>query len=58
MLEPLNQDVLAGLPRGHFGAILADPPWNYVTYSERGGAVRLAALQGDDVRGNHGVAGR
>ena len=25
-----------GLPRGHFGAILADPPWKYVTYSERG----------------------
>src|SRR5262245_44503369 len=24
------------LPRGHFGAILADPPWKYVTYSERG----------------------
>ena len=25
-----------GLPRGHFGAILADPPWKFVTYSERG----------------------
>jgi len=25
-----------GLPRGHSGAILADPPWKYVTYSERG----------------------
>jgi N6-adenosine-specific RNA methylase IME4 len=24
------------LPRGHFGAVLADPPWKYVTYSERG----------------------
>jgi N6-adenosine-specific RNA methylase IME4 len=24
------------LPRGYFGAILADPPWKYVTYSERG----------------------
>ena len=24
------------LPRGHFGAILADPPWKFVTYSERG----------------------
>jgi len=35
MLAPPNQDVLAGLTRGHFGAILADPPWKYVTYSER-----------------------
>ena len=24
------------LPREHFGAVLADPPWKYVTYSERG----------------------
>ena len=24
------------LPRGHFGAILADPPWSYVCFSEKG----------------------
>src|SRR5262245_54996033 len=36
MLDPRNQDLLAGLPRGYFGAVLADPPWKYVTYSERG----------------------
>ena len=24
------------LPRGHFGAVLADPPWKFVTFSERG----------------------
>src|SRR4051794_13953364 len=36
MPHPLYQDGFAGLPRGYFGAILADPPWKYVTYSERG----------------------
>lgn len=36
MLDPPSQDVLAGLPSEHFGAILADPPWKYVTYSESG----------------------
>ena len=25
-----------GLPRGHFGAILADPPWEFRTWSARG----------------------
>ena len=29
--RPFNE-----LPRGHFRAILADPPWKFVTYSERG----------------------
>lgn len=24
------------LPRGHFGAILADPPWRFSTYNEKG----------------------
>ena len=26
-------DVFDGLPRNHFGAILADPPWHFQTYS-------------------------
>lgn len=26
-------DIFANLPRNHFGAILADPPWAYKTYS-------------------------
>ena len=30
MLDPLNQDFFAGVPHGHFGAVLADPPWKYV----------------------------
>lgn len=29
-------DPFAGLPRGHFGAILADPPWHFKTYNEEG----------------------
>lgn len=27
------RDVFAGLPRGHFGAILADPPWRFNVWS-------------------------
>lgn len=29
-------DPFAGLPRGHFGAILADPPWAFETWSDKG----------------------
>jgi N6-adenosine-specific RNA methylase IME4 len=29
----MNGDAFNGLPRRHFGAILADPPWAYKTYS-------------------------
>jgi N6-adenosine-specific RNA methylase IME4 len=29
-------DPFAGLPRGHFGAILADPPWSYSCFSPKG----------------------
>jgi N6-adenosine-specific RNA methylase IME4 len=31
-------DPFANLPRGHYGAILADPPWHYETWSDRGGS--------------------
>ena len=26
---------LDSLPRGHYGAILADPPWRYLTWDKR-----------------------
>lgn len=26
-------DTFAGLPRNHFGAILADPPWHFEVWS-------------------------
>jgi N6-adenosine-specific RNA methylase IME4 len=29
-------DPFAGLPRNHFAAIYADPPWSYRTWSDRG----------------------
>ena len=29
-------DMFAGLQRGHYGAILADPPWHFKTYNEKG----------------------
>lgn len=29
-------DVFAHLPQGHFGAIVADPPWNFATFSDKG----------------------
>lgn len=29
-------DAFEGLPRGHYGAILADPPWHFKTYNEKG----------------------
>jgi len=29
-------DPFAGLPRNHFGAILADPPWRFETWSVKG----------------------
>lgn len=35
MLAP-SPDPFAGLPRQHFGAILADPPWHFSTWSARG----------------------
>ena len=31
-----DERLFDGLPREHFGAVLADPPWKFVTYSERG----------------------
>ena len=27
---------LSGLPRGHYGAIFADPPWSFLTRSDKG----------------------
>lgn len=32
----LKRDPFHGLPRAHYGAILADPPWLFETRSERG----------------------
>lgn len=29
-------DVFGDLPRKHYGAILADPPWRFATFSEKG----------------------
>lgn len=29
-------DPFAGLPRGHYGLILADPPWSFTTFSDKG----------------------
>lgn len=29
-------EVFADIPRAHFGAILADPPWHFKTYNEKG----------------------
>lgn len=29
-------DIFADLPRNHFRAILADPPWHFKTYNEKG----------------------
>lgn len=29
-------DPFDGLPRGHFRAIYADPPWHFKTYNEKG----------------------
>lgn len=37
---------LAGLPRGHFSTICADPPWRYVTWSEKN-QTRSAAVHYD-----------
>ena len=31
-----EQDSVAGLPLGHFGALLVDVPWNFATYSDKG----------------------
>jgi len=38
-------DPFAGLPRGHYGAILADPPWPFATWSHIG-------LAGDKTQAN------
>ena len=35
--------VFSGLPQGHFGAILADPPWRFEVWSEETGASRSAS---------------
>lgn len=29
----MNVDPFAGLPRGHYGAILADPPWHFEAWA-------------------------
>jgi N6-adenosine-specific RNA methylase IME4 len=29
-------DLLEGLPRSYFGAVLCDPPWRFKTYNEKG----------------------
>jgi N6-adenosine-specific RNA methylase IME4 len=33
---PIMTDSFNGLPRNHFGAIYADPPWHFKTYNEKG----------------------
>jgi N6-adenosine-specific RNA methylase IME4 len=40
-------DPFADLPRGHFGAILADPPWRYEVWSEQSQNTRLASAHYD-----------
>lgn len=35
--------VFNGLPKGHFGAILADPPWRFQVWSEKTGNGRSAS---------------
>jgi N6-adenosine-specific RNA methylase IME4 len=34
--SPTIKTTFAELPHGHFGAILADPPWRFATWSENG----------------------
>jgi hypothetical protein len=34
--RPGTTALFAELPRGHFGAILADPPWRFATWSDNG----------------------
>jgi N6-adenosine-specific RNA methylase IME4 len=36
LARDVTADPFAGLPRGHFGAILADPPWHFEAWSENG----------------------
>ncbi len=36
MLGDEVSDPFADLPKGHFGAILADPPWPFATWSHKG----------------------
>lgn len=39
MLAPTaHMDSFVGLPRGHYGAILADPPWSFKAWSGKGTA--------------------
>lgn len=38
MADRVDTGPLAGLPKNHYGAICADPPWAYRTYSNRAGA--------------------
>jgi N6-adenosine-specific RNA methylase IME4 len=33
MLAPVHHDPFEGLPRNHYGAILADPPWSFKAWS-------------------------
>jgi N6-adenosine-specific RNA methylase IME4 len=53
-------DLLEGLPRNHFGAILADPPWRFETWSDDGkdrapekhySTMRFNEIEALDVRG-------
>ena len=44
-------DPFANLPRGHYGAILADPPWPFATWSHIG-------LAGDSTQENRGQRSR
>jgi N6-adenosine-specific RNA methylase IME4 len=47
------REQIARLPRHHFGAILADPPWPFVTWSPKGqgrsGEAHYATLSHDDI---------
>lgn len=46
-------DPFAGLPRGHFGAILADPPWPFATWSHKGqgrsGEAHYSTMSHEDI---------
>jgi N6-adenosine-specific RNA methylase IME4 len=47
-------DPFAELPRGHFGAILADPPWPFATWSHKGqgrsGEAHYSTMSHDDMQ--------
>jgi hypothetical protein len=46
------------LPRNHFGAILADPPWDFRTWSAKGKVVRIDFRHLDATYTRHGALKR